>query len=395
MDLLEYQAKELFRSVGIPVLPSQTIDHPRELKHLTIPYPVVLKSQVYMGGRGRMGGIRFVENTIDAVAAAHAIFALPIMGEYPQTLLAEAKYNAEQEFYLAVVLNRSIRRPVLLGSMRGGVDVQSAVDHMQQVVVDGEFSPFYARRLALKMGLHGSLMKAVSHVIENMYWLFVENDLDLVEINPLGVDQSGKVMALDGKITANDSALARNPGLAALSQKPIDHTPVPAPELQMTMDTEGDIALLCNGSGLTMATMDWVYQAGGKPVCFFNLGSETQYDWSSEQFCQRLSQGLAQMLQLTQVRVILVNLVSGTVPLDRLATTLLEVWKRTVRPSPSRGQRDAKSPMASTACKLVVRLAAVDRTIAQSLLAHPDVSVYDDLEAAIAATVSSGEPTNA
>jgi succinyl-CoA synthetase beta subunit len=395
MDLLEYQAKELFRSVGIPVLPSQKIDHPRELKHLTIPYPVVLKSQVYMGGRGRMGGIRFVENTIDAVAAAHAIFTLPIMGEYPQTLLAEAKYNAEQEFYLAVVLNRSIRRPVLLGSMRGGVDVQSAVDQMQQVVVDGEFSPFYARRLALKMGLHGSLMTAVSHVIENMYWLFVEKDLDLVEINPLGVDRSGKIMALDGKITANDSALARNPGLAALNQKPINHTPAPTPELQMTIDTDGEIALLCNGSGLTMATMDWLYQAGGKPECFLNIGSETQHDWSASQFCQRLSQGLAQMIQLAQVRVILVNLVSGTVPLDSLATTLVQVLQHTARPSPSRGQRDAKSPKASASCRLVVRLAGADPTIAKSLLAHPDVSVYDDLEAAIAATVSSDEPPNA
>ena len=118
MDLLEYQAKELFHEMGIPVLPSQRIDRPRDLKGLELPYPIVLKSQVYMGGRGRVGGVRFVENTIDAVAVAQIIFNLPIMGEYPKALLAEAKYDVQQELYLAVVLNRSIRRPVLLGSLK-------------------------------------------------------------------------------------------------------------------------------------------------------------------------------------------------------------------------------------------------------------------------------------
>lgn len=146
MDLLEYQAKELFRQMGIPVLPSQRIDHPTDLKGLRIPFPVVLKSQVYTGARGKLGGIRFVENTIDAIAAAQAIFHLPIMGKYPKVLLAEAKYNPEREFYLAVTLDPSSRRPLLLGSQFGGIDVESSLKHMRQVVVDQEFSPFYADR---------------------------------------------------------------------------------------------------------------------------------------------------------------------------------------------------------------------------------------------------------
>ncbi len=103
MDLLEYQAKELFRETGIPVLPSQKIRHPQDLKGLKIPYPVVLKSQVRVGGRGKAGGVRFAANTIDAIAAAQAIFHLPIQEEYPDVLLAEAKYNADREFYLAIL----------------------------------------------------------------------------------------------------------------------------------------------------------------------------------------------------------------------------------------------------------------------------------------------------
>ena len=152
MDLLEYQAKELFREVGIPVLPSQRIDDPRELKRLDIPYPVVLKSQVRVGGRGRAGGIRFVENTINAIAAARTIFNLPIVGEYPQVLLAEARYDAEEEFFLAVVLDYKQQRPVLLGSLQGGINVEVLLEQMQKVVVEDEFSPFYARHLATQNG---------------------------------------------------------------------------------------------------------------------------------------------------------------------------------------------------------------------------------------------------
>jgi len=192
MDLLEYQAKALFREIGIPVLPSQCIDHPRDLKQLDIPYPVVLKSQVPKGGRGRAGGIRTVENTIDAIATARAIFNLSILGKYPNVLLAESHYDAEQEFYLAVILDYTLRRPVLLGSCQGGIHVENVMAQMQRVAVEEDFSPFYARRLAFKMGLQGHLIESVSDIVQKMYQLLIQKDLDLVEINPLGVSASMK-----------------------------------------------------------------------------------------------------------------------------------------------------------------------------------------------------------
>ncbi|MGB3560173.1 MAG: ATP-grasp domain-containing protein, partial [Geitlerinemataceae cyanobacterium] len=210
MDLLEYQAKELFRQVKIPVLPSQKINYPQELKALKIPYPIVLKSQVRAGGRAKAGGIKFAGNTIDAVAAAQAIFHLPIRGEYPEVVLAEAKYNAKREFYLAIVLDRCARRPMLLGSTQGGIDIDLTRSQMQHVLVCEQFSPFYARRLTQKMGLKGDEIEPVSSVIEKMYQLFLQNDLDLVEINPLGIRSNGEVMALDGKVSVNDSALDRH-----------------------------------------------------------------------------------------------------------------------------------------------------------------------------------------
>ncbi|NET61796.1 MAG: hypothetical protein F6K47_38465 [Symploca sp. SIO2E6] len=265
MDLLEYQAKALFREIGIPVLPSQCIDHPTEIKSLQIPYPVVLKSQVPTGGRSKAGGIRFVENTIDAIAAARAIFNLSILGKYPQVLLAESRYDADQEFYLAVILDYSLGRPVLLGSSQGGICVEVLIEHLQKVVVEENFSPYYARRLAVLMGLQGHLIESVSGIVQKMYQLFVQKDLDLVEINPLGISATGEVMALDGKITVNDNALGRHPELATLVSTIDSNLKPQLPKTQLT-DTEGNIGILCNSSCLAATTLDLLYQKQGEPA---------------------------------------------------------------------------------------------------------------------------------
>ncbi|MEG3860420.1 succinate--CoA ligase subunit beta [Microcoleus sp. herbarium12] len=344
MDLLEYQAKSLFREMAIPILPSQRIDNPADLKKLKIPYPVVLKSQVRAGGRGRAGGVKFVENTIDAVAAAQTIFNLPIENEYPQVLLAEAKYNADRELYLAVLLDPVARRPVLLGSREGGMDVEGSIDQMQQVAVDQEFSPFYARRLMLKMGLQGDLIQSVSSIVEKMYRLFVQKDLDLVEINPLGISPTGEVMALDGKVTANDDALGRHPDLASLSGKTpssglvgerrnlytadrpnsnskLLHSPRqfdPKPESSISngeslelVELDGNIGILCNGVGLTMATLDAVAHQGGKPANFVNIGSLHRYD-AVNALRDRADAGLELVGQDKSVKVILVNILAAS-----------------------------------------------------------------------------------
>lgn len=389
MDLLEYQAKELFREVGIPVLPSQCIARPKDLKGLTIPYPVVLKSQVYIGGRGRMGGVRFAENTIDAVAAAQTIFNLSIMGEYPRVLLAEAKYDADREFYLAVVLNRSIRRPVLLGSQQGGVDVQSAIDQMQHVIVDQEFSPYYARRLALKMGLQGDLIGLVSNIVEKMYRLFIDNDLDLVEINPLGVSPNGEVMALDGKVTVNDEALARHPDLLTRIEKSGGIKPTGHAELPVSMEPDGQIGILCNGAGLTMATLDLLCQAGGKPACFLNIGGENQWNASPSNLRDRLARGLEQMAQTRQVRVLLVNLVSNLIPCDEIADVIATFLKRRVREP--RGISEIRPDTLITHTiripQMVVRLVGSEGGQAKAQLAETQVTVVDDLDEAVAQSV--------
>lgn len=312
MELLEYQAKELFREVEIPVLPSQKIAEPRELKKLQIPYPVVLKSQVRVGGRGKAGGIRFVTNTIDAIAAARAIFNLSILGEYPEFILAEAQYNPEQEFFLAVVLDYQRQRPVLLGSVTGGMDVELLLENLQEVVIENDFSLFLARRLAVKMGLKSQLLQSVSGVIEKMYRLFREKDLELIEINPLGVNALGELMALDGKITVNDYAWIKQQKIINLSSiKDVPQLPDSSQPQWSWCEDKGKIAIVCNHKDLALLTWDLIVQNKEKPACCVVIN---QPSWSeapsTSTLSERLNQVLDRLLELKGLKVILVNILS-------------------------------------------------------------------------------------
>lgn len=375
MELLEYQAKELFRQIGIPVLPSQRINQLQDLKGLTIPYPVVLKSQVYTGGRGKAGGIKFVENTIDAIAAAQAIFHLPIMGRYPEVLLAEAKYDADREFYLAVVLDVSSRRPLLLGSQHGGIEIESKLDQLYQVIVEHEFSPFYARRLAIKMGLQGDLIQAVSAIVEKMYRLFVEYDLDLVEINPLAVSPSGRLMALDGKVTVNDAALGRQASLSSL----VDPLPAASPSQTPVssvklVELEGNIGVLCNGAGLTMATMDLIHKAKGKPAGFVDVGGEYRQNCQATTLEERILEGLDLLIQKREVKAILVNLLGSILPATDIANVILAHLQK----------RNLHHPLPA----IVLRLAGTDLEQAKESLAAIEVPVLESLDQAITQVVT-------
>lgn len=317
MDLLEYQVKEWFGNIGIPVLPSQRIDHPTDLKRLKIRYPIVLKSQVHAQERAKAGGVRFVETTIDAIAAAQNIFNLPILGELPEVLLAESKYDADQEYYLAVVLDTALCRPVLLGGKEANIDWELAVEKIQHVVVEQEFSPYYARRLALKMGLQGAMMQSISTVMEKMYQLFVDKDLDLVEINPLGVSSSGSVMALNGNIRVNDRAIARHPDIAAMAEKigtrhPGNHTNGHLRDWD-GIEMHGKIGILGNGAGSVMATLDLVTNAGGKPGICLNLRHAFPTDTPTTTFSDRLTKALKILAADKSIQVILINLL-GTIP---------------------------------------------------------------------------------
>ena len=322
MELLEYQAKELFRMVGIPVLPSQTIKDSRTIKQLQIPYPVVLKSQVSSGGRGKAGGVRFVANTIDAIAAARGIFNLSILGEYPEVILAEAHYNTERELFLAIVLDYDLQRPVLLGSAFGGMNVDSLLGNLQQVVVNTEFSWFFARRLAANMGLSGKLICSVSEIIAKMYCLFAEKDLDLIEINPLGINTQGELMALDGKITINDHALARQPILKTLNfskqQRKSTHHSLWSTNKDFSQvswrwldwhDKTGEIAMICNSFDSALLTWDLLKQNKATPACSALLENSLTTEVSNlKLYREQLWDILTQLESFKEIKAIVLNI---------------------------------------------------------------------------------------
>jgi succinyl-CoA synthetase beta subunit len=346
MDLLEYQAKELFQEVGIPVLPSQRINDTRDLKQLQIPYPVVLKSQVRVGGRGRAGGVRFVENTIDAIAAARTIFNLPIMGQYPQVLLAESRYDAEMEFFLAIVLDYHLQCPVLLGSSAGGIHIELLLEKMQKVVVEDEFSPFYARRLAIAMGLKGSLIQSVSAIIEKMYHLFETKDLDLIEINPLGISEKGEVMALDGKISINDYAFSRHPEILPLiaPQSPTinqnsEPQNIPQPQQLEWHDETGNIAIICNNMSLGISTWDLLMQHQYKANCCWLIGENYQENLVPSSFLkEQLQQVIHKLIKIPSLQVILINILSSPSVSTLIGKTLAEYFT----PPKNQGEKPLK-----------------------------------------------------
>ena len=407
MDLLEYQAKELFHQVGIPILPSQPIANLSELKHLHIPYPVVLKSQVHSGGRGRAGGIRFVQNTIDAVAAAQAIFSLPILGEYPEVILAEARYDAQAEFFLSILLDYHLQRPILLGSARGGIDVETLLKHMNKVVLDQGFSPFYARRLATQMGLKGRLIHGVSAIVEKMYQLFIEKDLDFIEINPLAVSAAGEVMALDGKITVNDTALSRHLDLLSLATPNVENksnlalgqivrTPSQKPRWIGTSPGEGNVGMICNSWGLTLSTWDLLVDQKGKPTCAFVIEEKG----STKSLAQQLGIALEKIIKLPDLQVILINILGSPETSEVVAQVIADYCQPFVKqqesddrlprptgPNSSRKRgRGKSSPKKSDPFQLVVRVVGGQLDPIKETIAVLPIYWFEDLQEAIAKT---------
>ncbi len=399
MDLLEYQVKEWFGKIGIPVLPSQKIDHPTELKRLKISYPIVLKSQVYAGGRTKAGGVRFVETTIDAIAAAQNIFNLPVFGELPSVLLAEAKYSIEQELYLAVVLDTAVCRPILLGCTEADIEWESAGEKMQHVVVEQEFSPFYARRLALKMGLRGTLMQSVSDVVQKMYQLFVEKDLDLLEINPLAVNASGQVMALNGNVSINERAIGRHSEIAEMAKNAAKrHHTVEVNSILGDWDgieLQGKIGILGNGAGSVMATLDLVAHAGGKPGVCLNLRHASPIDPSPTTLKYRLENALKNLATDKSIQVILINFLANIPHTEDVVEGIdnfvqhhkNELKQQVSRSNGSRNRRDGHFPC------LVIRLAGSEFSTARKYLAtlkiqaEAPIAVMENLDEAVTEAV--------
>jgi succinyl-CoA synthetase beta subunit len=331
VDLYEYQGKELFRRLGIPVSDGRLAQTAEEAGAAAAELggPVVVKAQVLTGGRGKAGGIKLAATPDEAEAHARAILGLDIRGHVVRRLWIEQASDIAKEYYLSLTFDRGEKLPLFMLTTEGGVDIEevaaTAPGRLARLHVDPliGFQPFQARWLCFTAGITDpDEMRQVSSIVEKLHRGLGELDAMLLEINPLIVTPDGVLKALDAKVTIDDNALYRHPDIAEMRDlDALDVQERRARELGVTyVKLDGEVGVLGNGAGLVMSTLDVVSQAGGRPANFCDLGGGAQAD--------TVVKALDVIVADPSVRAILFNIFGGITRGDEVARGLLEALER-------------------------------------------------------------------
>ena len=338
MRLFEYEAKEAFRQANIPLPPSGLATTPEEAETITseLASPVVVKVQILAGGRGKAGGIKFANTASEAKSIAADLLRMTIHDHPVNRVLIEKQLDIQQEIYLGITIDRSRRRAVVICSAMGGVDIeQVAEEHPEQISrlwVDPILGlrDFEARQVVKDAGFDGRLMLQIAGILLKLWQVFVENDAELTEINPLIVTKGGEVLAADARLNVDDNALFRHKALAERVSAGIsERTELEqrAQKLGMTyVELEGNIGIIGNGAGLVMATMDAVKYYGGAPANFLDVGGGATAD--------RMHQALDIVLSHPDVEAVFINILGGITRCDEMARGIVEARKSLPRQVP-------------------------------------------------------------
>src|SRR3954451_6995511 len=286
MDLLEYQGKQLFAKHGVPVspgAPATTVDESLAAAD-GIGYPVVVKAQVLIGGRGKGGGVKLAQDRDEAKTHATNILGMDIRGHTVHERWIEKASDIAAEYYASFVFDRANKSTLVMRSTEGGVDIEEAAetnpDGTARVHVDPllGFQDFHARELAFNAGVDADVVRPIGAMLSKLYEAYAAEEAMLVEVNPLIVTPEREVRALDAKVTLDDNALFRHPDNAALRNPSAED-----PQEQMAKERgltyvklDGNVGILGNGAGLVMSTLDVVAQAGGSPANFLDAGGGAQ-----------------------------------------------------------------------------------------------------------------------
>jgi succinyl-CoA synthetase beta subunit len=361
--LFEYQAKELFRSYGLPV-PSSVLAKDAEgaraafseLKH-----PVALKAQVLAGGRGKAGGIAVVSSEAEVEQEARRIFSLTIGGEAPSSILVEEAFAHTREMYLSVTLDRGERSFVVIASGSGGIDVETLSGKVVRKVPLEGISPKFASEVAKSLALAGSEGSRFSDVLISLERIAREKECELAEVNPLAVAPSGELQALDAKVIIDDNALFRHPEFAKLH--PEDEFEGEASRQGFAfVRLDGDIAVVGNGAGLVLSTLDLVGDAGGAAACFLDLGGGAQQE--------RIEAALTLVNRLPNATRVLVNIFGGITRTTDVAQGILTVLS------------------SGRAKPLYARVSGAEEAEARRMLEGTPVKQYETAPDAVRAVVS-------
>jgi succinyl-CoA synthetase beta subunit len=325
VKLAEWRGKDVFRKYGVPLPRGAVARSPDEAEALvrsgTVPLPCVVKAQVLAGGRGKGGAVRFAATPEEARSAAASILGLDFKGEKVKELLLEEKLSLGRELYVSITLDRALRLPLLITSARGGVEIESVDDaeiDRQPIDPFPGLTGYEKRRASRVLGLSGESTRALDRLLDALWKAFVAEDAELVEVNPLAVVGEGLV-ALDAKVVIEDDAAFRHPEYADIQD---DRTPLEeiAREKEIAfVQLDGNIGVIANGAGLTMATLDVLKEFGGNPGVFLDLGGTDDPKKVTEAFL---------LMAQAKPKAVFLNIFGGVTKCDTVATGLVAAMQK-------------------------------------------------------------------
>jgi succinyl-CoA synthetase beta subunit len=368
MKIHEYQAAAIFKNAGIPVPDGQVASELKEALSLAdkIGYPVVLKSQVLVGGRGKAGGIKVVKNKQELEEKFKLIKGLSIKGYAVEKIFIVKALDIKKEIYLAITVDSLAGDVVLMASASGGIDIEEVAhtnpDAIKKLYLNGEkdthlktLQPFVASIFSDKKQQDEAV-----EIIERLVKVFFEYDCSLAEINPLIVDGKGHLIAADAKVMFDDNGLIRHKELTALR----DMTYEEADELEAKekglsfVKLEGDVGCIVNGAGLAMATMDIVKLSGGKPANFLDVGGSSNPE--------KVLNALRIILKNKDIKAVLINIFGGITRCDDIAKGIIEALKQ-IKDMPA----------------LVVRLTGTNEEEAKKMLLKEGINTFPTMREAV------------
>ncbi len=329
MNLHEYQSKLRFAEFGIPTPKGRVAHSPQQAYEIAKEFsgPVVVKAQVLTGGRGKAGGVKLAQTPAEAQERADAILGMDIKGHKVVKVLVDPASEIKAEIYLGVTNDRAARKPLIMASAEGGMDIEEVNRVSPEKIVREHIDPFLGlrdyqiRNLAYGIDLPRELWKQFMNIARGLYRCYVESDATLAEINPLIIDGSGNLLAVDGKISIDDNALYRHPELADMrdtSAEPAAETQARAAGLSY-IKLDGEIGCMVNGAGLAMTTMDMTKLFGGSPANFLDIGGGAK--------AETVAAALRIILADSNVKAVLFNIFGGITRCDEVALGILAALK--------------------------------------------------------------------
>ncbi|HET9921043.1 MAG TPA: ADP-forming succinate--CoA ligase subunit beta [Ktedonobacteraceae bacterium] len=313
MKIHEYQAKEIMSRYGIPIQPGKVAHTPEEAEAIAreLGGPVVIKAQVYVGGRGKAGGIQFGDTPEQAREAAARVLGMDIKGLTVEKVLVVSKLEIAEEYYMGIILDRKSQAPVVMVSKAGGIDIEEVAATTPEKIVQQPIDmrwgllPYQARDIVARAGLPHKTIGKAGAILSALARAFIDSDASLAEINPLALTADGQVQAADAKILIDDNALFRRKEYASWSE-PEESNPLEFEAKQEGLTyvkLDGDVGIIGNGAGLVMTTLDMVARVGGKPANFLDIGGGAK--------AETMYKALTFVARDPQVKGILVNIFGG------------------------------------------------------------------------------------